>query len=72
MYVPGAGVVEEYNVTLEEWITDPPTGSSPTPLPIYTDTLVFGINVGVGSGWNDTFLGYVDNVLIEFNGDDGV
>lgn len=79
MYVPvgqgiDSGVVQNYGVTLADWITGSPTGQpgDPTPLPIYTNTLVFGINVGVGSGWNNTFLGYVDNVLIEFNGDDEV
>ena len=79
MYVPGgqgipSGVVQNFGVTLNDWITGSPAGqpSDPTPIPIDTNTLVIGINVGVGSWWGDSFLGFVDNVVIEFNGNDEV
>ncbi len=33
-----------------------------------SDTVVFGIEVGLGSGWPGTYLSYADNVSIGFNG----
>lgn len=52
MFVPGgqsipSGVVQNYNVTLNDWITGAPVGQPGDPAPINIDanTLVFGINV---------------------------
>ena len=79
MFVPAgqgipSGVVQNYNSTLNDWITGAPTGQSgdPPPITIDTDTLVIGINAGVGSGWGSTFLGFVDNVAAQFNGTDEI
>ena len=34
------------------------------------DASVVGLNVGIGSGWSDSFLGFADNVTIGFTGAD--
>lgn len=77
MFVPGgqsipSGVVQNYNVTLNDWITGAPVGQPGDPAPINIDanTLVFGINVGVGSGWGATFRGFVDNVTAQWGNDE--
>lgn len=58
--------VENYNTTLAEWTA----GTTPTG----ADTLgrnsaILGIEFGIGSGWNGTFTGFVDNVSYGFSGD---
>ena len=79
MYIPSgqgiaSGTVQNFNSTLNDWITGSPIGQplDPTPINIDENTLVVGINTGVGSWWGNSFLGYVDNVEIEFNGSDSV
>lgn len=77
MFVPSgqsipSGVVQNYNSTLSDWISGSPTGQSgdPTPVNIDANTLVIGINTGVGSGWGNKFHGFVDNIFANFgNGD---
>jgi hypothetical protein len=72
--------IDDYNVNLAEWMANTDEEGSPIdddadsdqPHVLGPDTYIVGINVGVGSGWGDSFLGYVDNVEIEFNGDDSV
>ncbi|MBN1287949.1 MAG: DUF11 domain-containing protein, partial [Anaerolineae bacterium] len=70
MYVPGQGTVQNFNSTLADWISGSPVGQpgDPTPVEIDANTLVVGINVGVGSGWGNDFLGFVDDVVIGFGG----
>jgi len=77
MFVPSgqsipSGVVQNYNATLNDWITGSPVGQPGDPLPINIDTfsLVSGVNVGVGSGWGATFRGFVDNVTLQWGSDE--
>ncbi|MFO7635287.1 MAG: hypothetical protein R6W76_22265, partial [Caldilinea sp.] len=77
MFVPSdssspGGPVQNYNSTLDNWINGSPVGQSGDPAPINIDanTLVFGVNVGVGSGWGATFRGFVDNVTLRWGADE--
>ncbi len=77
MFVPSgqsipSGVVQNYGATLNDWITGSPVGQSGDPAPINIDanSLVFGVNVGVGSGWGATFRGFVDNVTLRWGTDE--
>ena len=77
MFVPGgqsipSGVVQNYNTTLSGWLAGGVTGQPGDPAPINIDanTLVFGVNVGVGSGWGATFRGFVDNVTMQWGADE--
>jgi len=74
----GTGVVQNYHMTLADWLanTDPTTSlppvgqpGDPTPAALGADTAIVGVNVGVGSGWGATFLGFVDTVTIGFGGE---
>lgn len=58
--------VEQYDVTLAEWQSGVTFNGSHQLGP---DTNIVGIEVGVGSGWGDTFRGFVDNVAISFGSD---
>jgi hypothetical protein len=51
------GAFSDYNTTLSEWQIN------------HSDYLVLGISSGVGSGWDGSFNGGVDNITIGFNGD---
>lgn len=46
--------VEEYNHSLAYWLADPRVGNA----------AIVGINTGVGSGWDGTYNGSVDNVRL--------
>lgn len=77
MFVPSgqsiaSGVVQNYNSTLNDWITGSPVGQPGDPAPINIDqfSIVFGVNVGVGSGWGATFRGFVDNVTLQWGSDE--
>ena len=35
------------------------------------DAVVYGIGVGVGNYWPDPYVGYVDNVMLAFQGQNG-
>lgn len=77
MFVPGgqsipSGVVQNYNATLSDWLAGGVTGQPGDPAPINIDanTLVVGVNVGVGSGWGATFRGFVDNVTLQWGADE--
>lgn len=77
MFVPSgqsipSGVVQNFNSTLNDWITGSPVGQPGDPPPINIDQLsiVFGVNVGVGSGWGNTFRGFVDNVTLQWGNDE--
>ncbi len=65
---------EVYDVTLPEWVSGLNNGSPMTsylgctPNPVGQFAWVYAINVGIGSGWNGTFNGAIDNVTIAFNG----
>lgn len=65
----GTGVVQNYDLTLADWLSGQQAGQGgdPTPPDLSTNTTyIVGINTGVGSGWNDDFLGFVDNVTVGF------
>ena len=55
--------IEDFDVTLEQWASGYTTGSSHE---LSANTLITGIEVGVGSGWGGTFSGAVDNVAVGF------
>lgn len=69
--------IDDYNVSLAEWMANTDEEGSPidddadadVPHVLSSSIYITGINVGVGSGWGATFLGYVDNVEIEFGAD---
>ncbi len=69
--------IDDYNVSLAEWMANADEEGSPidddadadVPHVLSSSIYITGINVGVGSGWGETFLGYVDNVEIEFGAD---
>ncbi len=67
MFRPGSGVVEKYDFTLQDWMTH----TNPSYPKLSPDTLIYGVNTGIGSGWSNgttTFNGFVDNVAVGFNG----
>lgn len=61
---PNGSVLTIYNRTLQDWLT------TPNPHPAYPslglDTVIWGLSVGVGSGWAGSFVGAVDNVRLAF------
>jgi hypothetical protein len=64
---PG-NTVEDFDMSLPEWTA----GVAPD-APAYdllsTSTAILGIEFGIGSGWNGTFRGFVDNPRIGFAGE---
>jgi hypothetical protein len=64
-FVPVGFTVENYNTTLAEWMSAsrPANGD-----PLTAATAILGIEFGIGSGWNGTFNGFVDNVTFGFSG----
>ncbi len=64
--------IQNYNVTLNDWKTGVQTGQPgdcTAPNLASGTTYIYGVNTGVGSGWGETFLGYVDNVVVTFGND---
>lgn len=65
------GVIENFSATLADWRDGTVTGQAGNPsITLSPDTLITGVNVGVGSGWNDSFIGYVDAVRVAFGAAD--
>jgi hypothetical protein len=64
-FSPG-NTVASYDNTLAAWIA----GAHPTSDAdrLSANSAVLGIEFGIGSGWNGTFRGYVDNVSFGFSG----
>jgi len=63
-FTPGL-TVENYDTTLAEWAA----GVQPAGADLLSaNTAILGIEFGIGSGWNGTFTGYVDNVTYGFSG----
>ena len=64
---------EVFGITLAEWVSGLNDGSpigpmyGCTPNPVGSQAWVVSINVGIGSGWNGSFDGAVDNVQLGFN-----
>ncbi|WP_374685977.1 DUF1565 domain-containing protein, partial [Promineifilum sp.] len=69
----GSGVVQNYGVTLSDWLNGNPQGQpgDPTVPDLDATTLIYGVNTGIGSGWGagKQFQGFVDNVVVEFGAD---
>ena len=66
-FTPG-NTVENYDTTLAEWIG----GAHPSAVAdlLGANTAILGLEFGIGSGWNGSFTGYIDNVTYGFRGDD--
>lgn len=62
--------VENYTVTLNQWLSGGPIFSccGCTPNTVGPDAIIIGLSIGVGSGWNGTFDGAVDNASWTLNG----
>lgn len=65
-FSPGT-TIEEYGISLAEWISTGAVSSAADDLS--ASTKILGIDFGIGSGWNGEFLGYVDNVSFAFGGE---
>jgi hypothetical protein len=59
--------VESYGVTLADWASGSNQPANADRLG--AGTAILGIEFGIGSGWNGTFRGFVDNVSFGFNSD---
>lgn len=57
--------VENFDTTLQEWINGPRPANADQ---LSANTAILGIEFGIGSGWNGTFAGFVDNVTFGFSG----
>ncbi|WP_395377301.1 hypothetical protein [Marinicella sp. W31] len=67
----GTGTINNYNSTLNDWITGSPQGGINDPsIQLDADTFIIGVNMGVGSGWGNSFIGYVDALRVGFGTDD--
>ncbi len=65
------GVVQNFNATLADWQNGNVTGQNGDPvIALSANTYITGINVGVGSGWGNTFIGYVDAIRVAFGNQD--
>ena len=61
-FSPG-NTVENFETTLAEWIDGPRPSAADQ---LSANTAILGIEFGIGSGWNGTFTGFVDNVAFGF------
>lgn len=66
LYMSGCGVFENFNTTLGTWQSTGATNQCGTT--VSGDWTVYGMNVGIGSGWFGTFEGAVDNVSYKLVG----
>jgi uncharacterized repeat protein (TIGR01451 family) len=74
---PGNRTIDDYNVSLAEWLANTDEEGSPidddadsdVPHVLGPTTKIVGIEVGIGSGWNGVFKGFVDNIVISFGSD---
>jgi len=70
----GTGVVQNFNLTLNDWLSGPQSGQAGDPVPpdlSQGTTYVWSVNTGVGSGWNGDLRMHVDQVRLAFGpGDD--
>lgn len=68
-----SGVVQNFNTSLQDWQVGQITGQPGDPTPpdmSIGNTYIFSINVGVGSGWSNDVLMWVDQVRIGFSAQD--
>jgi len=57
----GIGVIEDFDVTLSQWAGGYKDKNTTV---LSTDAQILSFNVSLGSGWNDNYLGYVDDVAV--------
>jgi hypothetical protein len=63
-FSPGV-TIENYDTTLAEWAAGAqPAGADR----LSANSAILGIEFGIGSGWNGTFSGFIDNVSVGFAG----
>ncbi|MCF6300357.1 MAG: hypothetical protein L3J52_04455 [Proteobacteria bacterium] len=69
---PGTtGVIQNFNSSLNDWINNSPQGQPGDPvINLSANTFIIGLNAGVGSGWNNSFIGYIDSLRISFGAPD--
>lgn len=58
-----SATVEKYDYTLDDWANG---RTAPGSFVLSSATQILGIEIGVGSGWNGSFNGAVDHVLVDF------
>lgn len=76
-FSPGRSI-DDYNVSLAEWIAGADEEGSPIDDDADTDvahvlsanTIIYGIEIAVGSGWNGSHQNFVDNVSFSFGASD--
>ncbi|RYG37394.1 PEP-CTERM sorting domain-containing protein [bacterium] len=64
-FSPGQ-TIEKFDLTIADWTAGASFGNSLD----LTNAAVYGISLGIGSGWSGSFSGAIDNVTIGFNGSD--
>lgn len=62
---PG-NTIENFDTTLAEWMSSSRPGAPADVLD--ANSAILGIEFGIGSGWNGSFTGFVDNVSVGFGG----
>lgn len=65
MFQSGVGVQEVYNRKLSNWIAGETNAGFAA---LSANTIIWGVNAGVGSGWSGSFVGAVDNITLGFDG----
>lgn len=67
----GSGTIQNFNVSLADWINNSPQGQPGDPqISLSANTYIIGATLGVGSGWGNSFIGYVDAVRLAFGSSD--
>lgn len=64
-FSPGT-TIENYNTSLADWLNGVTPAGADT---LGSNSAILGIEFGIGSGWNGTFTGFVDNVTFGFGED---
>ncbi len=61
------GVIQNFSAKLADWRNGNVVGQNGDPvISLSNNSYITGVNVGVGSGWGNTFIGYVDAIRIAF------
>jgi hypothetical protein len=69
----GTGTIQNFNSNLNDWLNSNPVGQASDPvISLGVNTYILGLNVGVGSGWGNSFSGYLDALRIAFGATDDV
>ncbi len=68
-----SGVVQNFNSTIQDWLSGPITGQGGDPVPpdfSQGNTFIWAVNMGVGSGCSNDLLMWTDQVRIAFGPQD--